>query len=247
MLALPLAALLSTLPPALDAWALQACPPAKQTPGSNVERKHMERERAECLRTAMDRAWDKTLRGLKRSRPEAEALREEHSRWVAGACAAVEEASWVDPTTGERSMGTGYGFTESECLQRQYAWRGLLLDAWSRGHWPPLRPVLEAAAERAPGVRASLRSYQERARQTAARAAAPGAGGEEMPPRTLSREDWKSYLERLERTLSGADSLARRQCELTPEASEDCAPRLADELVALMGFPETPGATRPRP
>jgi len=37
------------------------------------------------------------------------------------ACTAVEEANWVDLATGERSMSTGHGFTESHCLQEQYA------------------------------------------------------------------------------------------------------------------------------
>jgi hypothetical protein len=245
MLALPLAALLSTLPPALDTWAQRACPPAKQTPGSNVERKRMEQERAQCLRKAMERSLDKTLPALKRSRPEAEALQEDHARWVAEACATVEEASWVDPATGERSMGTGYGFTESECLQRQYAWRGFFADAWSRSQWRALRPVLEGEEERARRVRESLMAYQERARETAARAREQAQVG--VPRRTLSREDWRSYLERLERALSGAESLARRQCELTPEASEDCARRLAECLAALMGFPDMPAASRPRP
>jgi|GEM_PF-2483950 len=252
MLVLPLAVLLSATPPALVGWSCRACPPPKQTPESIVELKLMEEQHAECLRKAMARALDKALLPLKKSRPaafqQAVALQADYDRWVADACSALEEANWVDLSSGERSMGTGYGFTMSECLRRQYSWRGFYADVWARGHWSALGPVFQAQGGPAETTRQSLLDYRERARRTAARAPAElEVEASALPRRKLSQEDWKAYLARLERAIGGPEELARRQCALVPAASEDCARRFADSLVAQLDFPEALHASSRHP
>ncbi|MGZ3456946.1 MAG: hypothetical protein ACXU86_00400, partial [Archangium sp.] len=61
MLALALAAVLAVNPSPVEAWSTRACPPPTQTPGSNVELKFAEQQRAECLRKAMNKALDEVL------------------------------------------------------------------------------------------------------------------------------------------------------------------------------------------
>ncbi|ATB29638.1 hypothetical protein [Melittangium boletus] len=252
MLVLPLAVLLSATPPSLEGWSRRACPPPKQTPESNVELKVMEEQHAECLRKAMERALGKALLTLKKSRPaavqQAVALQADYDRWVVEACSTLEEANWVDLTSGERSMGTGYGFTMSECRQRQYSWRGFYADIWARGHWSALDAVFRAQGGPAETTRQSLLDYRDRARRSAARAPAQAAvRASALPQRKLSREDWKTYLERLDRAIAGPEGLARRQCALLPTAPEDCTQRLADSLVAQLDFPEALRASSRHP
>jgi hypothetical protein len=241
MLALTLAAVLAATPTPVDTWAKKACPPPKQEPESNIELKHMAQQRAECLRKAMNKSLDKVLLPLKKQKApsfkEWMALQADYNRWVADACAAVEEANWVDLSTGERSMGTGYGYTESGCLQDQFAWRGFYADAWARKDWKAIQQVLPSWADIARKSRESTEAYRTKTRELAARAPAQVAEGD-VPVRQLSRDDWKSYNERLERAASGPEALARRQCALVPSPTPDCAQRLADSLVAHLDFSE---------
>jgi hypothetical protein len=238
MLAFTLAAVLAANPSPVEAWAKKACPP-KRTPDSNIELKYMEQQRAECLRKSMNKALDKVIVPLKKQKPAAfkewMALQADYNRWTADACAAVEEANWVDLSTGERSMGTGYGFTESGCQQLQYAWRGFYADAWARKDWKAIEKALQGFGEPARKARESLQAYRTRAQQAAARAPAH-VEESDLPVRQLAQSDWKPYNERLERAASGPEALARRQCALLPSPSPDCAQRFADSLVAHLDF-----------
>ncbi|PTL79629.1 hypothetical protein [Vitiosangium sp. GDMCC 1.1324] len=240
MLALTLAAVLAAANPSpVEAWSKKACPPPKQTPDSNVEMKFVEQQRAECLRKAMNKSLDKVLVPLKKQKPAAfkdwMALQADYNRWLADACAAVEEANWVDLSTGERSMGTGYGFTESQCRQRQFAWRGFYADAWARKDWNAIQQALQAYAEPARKARESLQSYRSKSQEAAARAPAH-VEESDLPVRPIPKDDWKPYLERLDRAASGPEALSRRQCALVPSPSPDCAQRFADSLSAQMDF-----------
>jgi hypothetical protein len=239
MLALTLAAVLAANPNPVEAWSRKACPPPRQAPDSNVEMKFMEQQRAECLRKAMNKALDKVITPLKKQKPAAfqewMALQADYNRWMAESCAAVEEANWVELSSGERSMGTGYGFTESQCLQRQFAWRGFYAEAWARGDWSGIQQALEGFAEPARKAHDTLQAYRSQAQRAAARAPAHVAGSE-LPVRQLSQEDWKPYLERLERAASGPEALARRQCPLLPTPSPDCSQRFANSLSAQLDF-----------
>jgi hypothetical protein len=250
MLVLPLALLLTAAPPALESWATRVCPPSKAEPDSNVEMKHMEQRRAECLRKAMNKALDRVILPLKKSRPDAfkewMALQADYNRWMAEACAAAEEANWVDLTTGERSMGTGYGFTESQCLQRHHAWRGFYAEAWARGERNPLVPLSPALEGPAAEARRAWNAYRDRVRQTAARAPTHAADPA-RPSRKLSRDDWKPYLERLERVLAGPELLATHQCSLVSAPPADCVQRFADSLFAQMDPPQPPGSSEGGP
>lgn len=250
MLVLPLAFLLSAAPPALESWAARACPPSKAEPDSNVEMKLREQRRAECLRKAMNKALDRVILPLKKSRPEAfkewMGLQADYNRWMAEACAAAEEANWVDLTTGERSMGTGYGFTESQCLQRHHAWRGFYAEAWARGERHPLASLSPALEGPAAEARRAWNAYRDRVRQSAARAPAQ-AGDPARPSRKLSRDDWKPYMERLERVLAGPELLATQQCTLLSAPPTDCIQRFADSLFAQMDPPQPPGSSEGGP
>jgi hypothetical protein len=250
MLVLPLAFLLSAAPPALESWAARACPPSKAEPDSNVEMKLREQRRAECLRKAMNKALDRVILPLKKSRPEAfkewMGLQADYNRWMAEACAAAEEANWVDLTTGERSMGTGYGFTESQCLQRHHAWRGFHAEAWARGERHPLASLSPALEGPAAEARRAWNAYRDRVRQSAVRAPTQ-AGDPARPSRKLSRDDWKPYMERLERVLAGPELLAARQCTLLSAPPTDCVQRFADSLFAQMEPPQPPGSSEGGP
>jgi hypothetical protein len=250
MLVLPLALLLSATPPALETWTTRACPPSKAEPDSNVEMKLREQRRAECLRKAMNKALDRVILPLKKSRPDAfkewMGLQADYNRWMAEACAAAEEANWVDLTTGERSMGTGYGFTESQCLQRHHAWRGFYAEAWARGERNPLAPLSPALEGPAAAARRAWNAYRDRVRQSAARAPAQ-AVDPSRPSRKLSRDDWKPYLERLERVLAGPELLAAQQCTLVSAPSADCVQRFADSLFAQLEPPQPPGSSEGGP
>ncbi|MET0401588.1 MAG: lysozyme inhibitor LprI family protein, partial [Cystobacter sp.] len=232
MLVLPLAALLSAAPLAPDVWSTRVCPPARGEPSSNVEMKFKEQQRAECLRKAMNKALDRVLLPLKKSRPEAFKawmdLQADYNRWLSESCAAVEEVLWVDLSSGERSMGTGYGFTESQCLQRQYAWRGWYADAWARGERDP-RQALPGLESSAAGARRAWTAYRDQVRHAASRAPVQVAGSS-LPTRQLTREDWAPYEQRLERVLSGPDALAPRQCALAPPPAGDCPRSFAESL-----------------
>ncbi|WPB77436.1 hypothetical protein KYC5002_51715 [Archangium violaceum] len=241
MLAPTLAIVLAANPSPVDAWARKACPLPKQTPDSNVEMKFMEQQRAECLKKAMNKALDKVIVPLKKSKPPAfkewMSLQADYNRWMAEACAAVEEANWVDLASGERSMGTGYGFTESQCLQRQFAWRGFYADAWARKDWNTIQQALQGFSESARKARESLQAYRSKAQAAAARAPAH-VEESDLPMRQLAQDDWKPYMERLERAASGPEALARRQCALHPSPAPDCAQRLTDGLVSQLDFTE---------
>src|SRR5688500_1526307 len=123
MLQLALSLVLASSPSPVDAWAHQACPASARPPASSPEYPAQEAARTECLKRAMNRALDKTLRPLRKQ--GAPGLREwmglqaDYNRWMADACAAVEEARWVDLASGQRGMGTGYGVAENQCLQQQ--------------------------------------------------------------------------------------------------------------------------------
>jgi hypothetical protein len=246
MLALALVAVLAANPNPVEAWAKKACPPPKQQPDSNIEMKFMEQKRADCLQKAMNKALDKVIVPLKKQSPpsfkEWMSLQAAYNRWMAEACAAVEEANWVDVSTGERSMGTGYGYTESQCRQQQYAWRGFYADAWARKDWNAIQQALQAFSTPAGKARQSLESYRARTQQAASRAPAHVEEGD-LPVRQLSKDDWKAYNERLERAASGPDALSKRQCALLPSPSADCAQRLADSLAAQMDFTDALSAS----
>jgi hypothetical protein len=132
-------------------------------------------------------------------------------------------------------MGTGYGFTENQCLQRQFAWRGFYADAWARRDWNGIQQALQGFAESSRRARDTLQSYRSKAQAAAARAPAH-VEESDLPMRQLAQEDWKPYMERLERAASGPEALASRQCALHPSASPDCAQRLADSLTSQLDF-----------
>lgn len=248
MLALPLTVLLLGVPPppAVEAWAEKACPVSKQTPDSNVEMKLGQKRRATCLREAMDRAHERLV--LKRARGPAArpwmALHADTVEWMTQACAALEEANWVDVSTRERSIGTGYGFTESQCLQRSFASRGYCVEAWERAEDKALARVLPSLASSAHEARASLERYRERVHQAAAQTPAPAS---ERRARELSREDWGAWGERLERVAAGPEALAQRQCELLARPGPACVQPLADALSAPLDFSESLGNPDARP
>ncbi len=239
MLAPTLALLLAANPSPVDAWARKACPPPKQTPESNIEMKFSEQQRAECLKKAMNKALDKVIVPLKKSKPPAfkewMSLQADYNRWMADACAAVEEANWVDLSSGERSMGTGYGFTESQCLQQQFSWRGFYADAWARKDWTAMQQALQGFSESARKARETLQSYRSKAQAAAARAPAH-VEESDLPVRQLTQADWKPYMERLERAASAPEALSRRQCALHPSPASDCAQRLTDSLLSSLDF-----------
>lgn len=239
MLALTLAAVLAANPAPVDAWSNKACPPPKKAPDSNIEAKYAEQQRAECLKKAMNKALDKVIVPLKKSKPPAfkewMSLQADYNRWMADACAAVEEANWVDLSTGERSMGTGYGFAEAECLQRQFAWRGFYADAWARKDWNAIQQALQGFSASATKARESLQKYRTQAQATAARAPVH-VEESDQPVRPIPKDDWKPYLERLDRAAAGPEALARRQCALVPSPTPDCAQRFAESLSAQMDF-----------
>jgi hypothetical protein len=240
LLALSTAVLLSALPPPVEAWAAKACPVPRQEPESNVELKGQAQKRAECLRKGMNKALDRILLPLKKEKAPAfkewMALQADYNRWMAEACAAVEEANWVDLSTGERAMGTGYGYTETQCLQQQYAWRGFYADAWARKDWKALTQAQEAFTSAATRARDSLGQYRARVAQAAARP--PPTGNEDAPLRPLSKEEWADYIARLERTHSAPEALARRQCALLPEAPTNCSEKFALTLYSYLDFQE---------
>jgi hypothetical protein len=247
MLALALAAVLAANPSPVEAWAKKACPPPKKQPESNIEMKFVEQQRAECLLKAMNKALDKVLLPLKKQNPAAfkewMSLQAAYNRWMADACASVEEANWVDLSTGERSMGTGYGYTESQCRQQQHAWRGFYADAWARKDWKGIEQALQDFATPAQKARESLQAYRAQAQQAAARAPAHVAEGDDLPVRQLSKDDWKPYNERLERAASGPEALSKRQCALVPSPAADCAQRFADSLSAQLDFSDALSAS----
>jgi hypothetical protein len=243
MLELALTLVLSSSPSPLDAWAQGACPAPARPPESTLEYKALEASRTECLKRAMNRALDKTLLPLRKERAPAlrewMALQADYNRWMADACAAVEEARWVDLARGQRGMGTGYGATENGCLQRQYAWRGFFADAMARGDARALDEALAAFA--APGsLRGEeLRTYQRLTQEAAARAPAQVLEPEAASPeRLLSQEDWRHYNARLERAAGGPEVLARRQCALLSLPVAECEARLRDSLVEQLDFHE---------
>lgn len=244
MLELALTLVLSSSPSPIDAWAQQACPAPTRPPESTLEYKALEASRTECLKRAMNRALDKTLRPLKKER--APALREwmglqaDYNRWMADACAAVEEARWVDLASGQRGMGTGYGATENGCLQRQYAWRGFFAEAMARGDAGALDAALAAFAQPGSVRGEELRLYQRLTQEAAARAPVPVAAELEAASteRLLTQEDWRHYNARLERAAGGPEVLARRQCALLPLPVTECEARLRDSLVEQLDFHE---------
>jgi len=241
MLELALTLVLSSSPSPVEAWAQQACPAPTRPAESSLEYKAREASRTGCLKRAMTRALDKTLRPLKKER--APALREwmglqaDYNRWMADACAAVEEARWVDLASGQRGMGTGYGATENECLQRQYAWRGFFADALARGDSRALDEALAAFVQPGSMRGGELRLYQQLTQEAAARAPAqvPETASTE---RLFTQEDWRHYNARLERAAVGPEALARRQCALLPLPVTECEARLRDSLVEQLDFHE---------
>jgi hypothetical protein len=242
MLSFTLALVLSaTNPPPVEAWAKKACPLPKKEPQSNVEFKYQEDQRAECLKKAMNKAVDKLILPLKKKNPATfkqwMALQADYNRWVADACAAVEEAYWTDPSTGERSMGTGYGTAELQCRQRQYAWRGFQAEAWSRNDWQAVSKALEEYAKVATQRQEQLHTYTEQAKAAAARAPAQ-AEPSDTPTQKLTQSDWKAYNERLERAASAPPTLAERQCALVPKAPANCAETFRASLFAHLDFSE---------
>ncbi len=246
MLSLTLALVLSAAnPPSVEAWASKACPVPKKEPDSNVELKALQSARSECLKKVMNKALDKVLVPLKKKEPATfkqwMGLQADYNRWMADACAAVEEANWVDPSTGERSMGTGYGGSEQECLQRQYAWRGFYAEAWARGDWKAISTALDAHAKVAPQLQEKLSQYQK---QTQAAAASAPAHVQETDSATrkLSKDEWKAYNDRLERAANGLRLLSERQCALVPKAGSTCAESFRASLISQMDFSDALGA-----
>ncbi|ADO71882.1 hypothetical protein [Stigmatella aurantiaca] len=247
MLTLLLTVVLSgTAPASVEGWAGKACPAPTKEPDSNVEFKAGLEARATCLKKAMNQAIDRVLLPLRKKDATAfkqwMGLQADYNRWMADACAAVEEANWVDLASGERSMGTGYGGTEQECLQRQYAWRGFYADAWARGDGKALSAALEAYAQQAPKAQERLRQYQAQAQAAAAQAPAQ-VEQSDTPSQKLSREDWKAYNGRLERAASAPKALAERQCALVPKASPSCAESFRASLVTQLDFSNALGAS----
>ncbi|HEX8704179.1 MAG TPA: hypothetical protein VF815_35430 [Myxococcaceae bacterium] len=242
MLSLTLALVLSaTNPPPVEAWANKACPPPKKEAESNVEFKYQQDQRVECLKKAMNKAIDKLIVPMKKKDPAAfkqwMALQADYNRWVADACAAVEEAYWTDPATGERSMGTGYGVAEMQCRQQQYAWRGLQADAWARNDWQAVSKAMEEYAKVASQRQEQLRTYRDQAQAAAARAPAK-AEPSDTPTQKLTQSDWKDYNERLERVSSAPPTLAERQCALVPKAPTGCAESFRASLLWHLDFSE---------
>ncbi|WP_225409305.1 hypothetical protein [Stigmatella hybrida] len=247
MLPLLLTLVLSgTNPPPVEAWAQKACPAPKKEPDSNVEFKAALEARATCLKKAMNKSIDRVLLPLKKKDPPAfkqwMGLQADYNRWVADACAAIEEANWVDVSTGERLMGTGYGGTEQECLQRQHAWRGFYADAWARGDWKAIAAAQDAYAQQAPKRADVLSQYQKKTQAAAAQAPAQ-VQPSDTPSQQLSRDDWKDYNGRLERAASGPQALAERQCALVPKTDAACAESFRASLTAQLDFSEALGAT----
>jgi hypothetical protein len=245
MLSLTLALVLSAAnPPPVEAWANKACPLPKKEPESNVEFKAQEGHRAECLKKAMNKPLDKVIVPLKKKDPATfkqwMGLQADYNRWVADACAAVEEAYWSDPLTGERSMGTGYGTAEMQCRQQQYAWRGFYADAWGRGDWKAISQALEGYAKLAPQRQEQLSKYREQAR-AAGEKAPVNAEPSGTPMQTLTKEDWKHYNERLERAATAPATLAERQCALVPKAPANCAEAFRASLLFHLDFSDVLG------
>jgi hypothetical protein len=248
----PLAVALCVLaapPPAVVAWAQRACPVAPGEASSNAEFKVRQAERVACLERAMYRGLDTVVRPLQKKDAAAAAewrsLQADYHRWAREACAALEEARWLNTRTGDRSMGTSYGTAERECLQAQYAWRGFFVQGWSRGGWKALFAALEASAREAPRRQEALAGYTEQAAAAAARAPAHAAPQDSLS-HPLTREEWTRYLSRLSRIAHVPQALAERQCALLPKPDAACPPRLVsgfmeplDFQVALAGALET--------
>ncbi|WP_224240610.1 hypothetical protein [Hyalangium gracile] len=245
MLSFTLALVLTAAnPPPVEAWAHKACPLPRKEPDSNIEYKAQLGARADCLKKAMNKAIDKVIVPLKKKEPAAfkawMGLQADYNRWMAEACAAVEEANWVDVSTGMRTMGTGYGGTEQECLQRQYAWRGFYADAWARGDWKAVSTALEAYAKTSPKLQEKLRQYQQQTQAAAAKAPAQAPESESVE-RMLSKEDWKAYNERLERAATGPKALAERQCALVPKAEPTCSEAFRASLLSQVDLGDALG------
>lgn len=239
MLALALSLVVASSPGPVDAWARHACPPPARPLDSPLAAKAQEASRTVCLKRAMNRALDKVVVPLKKQKAPAfrewMALQADYNRWMADACAAVEEARWVDLTSGERGMGSGYGALENQCLQAQYAWRGFFADAVARGDVAVLNAALAEFSKEAPARRDEVGAYQRFAGAAAARAPAQveeTAGAE----RTLTQEDWRVAAARLERAALGPQALSKRQCTLLTLAVPECEQRLNDSLVAQLDF-----------
>lgn len=246
MLSLTLALVLSAAnPPSVEAWADKACPAPKKEADSNIEFKAQQGARSECLKKAMNKALDKVLVPLKKANPatfkEWMGLQADYNRWMADACAAVEEANWVDPSTGERSMGTGYGSSEQECLQRQYAWRGFYADAWARNDWKAISSALDAYAQVAPKLQEKLSQYQKQTQATAASAPAHVQETDTVM-RKLSKDDWKAYNDRLERAANAPKPISEGQCALVPKAPSSCADSFRSSLISQMDFSDALGS-----
>jgi hypothetical protein len=242
MLALTLTLVLSATPPAaVETWANKACPRPKKEPESNIEFKGQEDARTQCLKRAMNKSLDKVIVPLKKKEPATfkawMGLQADYNRWVDDACAAVEEAYWTDPATGERSMGTGYGTAEMACRQQQYAWRGLYADAWARGDWKAISTALEAYARDVPKRLEQLKTYQEQTKAAAGRAPAHAPQSDE-PMQKLSKEDWKHYNARLERAATSPRAVAERQCALVPKAEPTCVESFRASLLWHLDFSE---------
>ncbi len=245
MLTLTLTLVLSAAnPPTVEAWADKACPRPKHEPESNVEFKAQEAARAECLQRAMNQALDQVIVPLKKKdRAEFKAwmaLQADYNRWLAEACAVVEEAHWVDTATGERSMGTGYGSAEQQCRQRQYAWRGFYASAWARGDWKALTQAQEAYAQGASRSQEALRQYQEQV-QAAAERAPVHTEPSDTPVHRLKKGEWMPYLARLKRAASAPRELAKHQCARRPKADPGCVEAFQATLLAQMDFSEVLG------
>ncbi|MDC0712167.1 hypothetical protein POL68_27115 [Stigmatella sp. ncwal1] len=245
MFPLVLALTVSAAPPsAVDAWARQVCPLPPLEAHSNAEFKVQQAGRVACLERAMNQAVDKVLRPLKKKEPTAfaqwGALQTDYHHWVREACAALEEAQWLDTHTGARSMGTSYGSTERECLQGQYAWRGFFAEAWSRSDWKTLEAVLERYAQGLSGRLDALAKYRQRVAAAAGRAPVK-AERVDSPAWKLTREEWARYDSRLSRVAQGPQQLAERQCALLPKAKPSCPARLLPGLMEQLDFREVLG------
>jgi hypothetical protein len=247
----PLTVLVSVVaasPPAVTAWAQEACPQPSGEAASNAEFKVRQAERVACLERAMSRELDKVLRPLKKKDAaafsEGVALQADFQRWAREACATLEDARWLHLRTGARSMGTSYGSAERECLQAQYAWRGFFAEGWSRGEWKALFRALEASTRQEPQRQEALAQYTQRV--SAASRRAP-AGGPDSLSRPLSPDEWSRYLGRLSRLASAPPALAERQCALLPKPPASCAPLLMSGFMEPLDFREVldaPAASR---
>ncbi|ADO68121.1 hypothetical protein [Stigmatella aurantiaca] len=236
-------------PPAVDAWARQVCPPSKKEARSNAEFKVQQAERVACLERAMNQAVDKVLRPLQKKEPgtfrQWVALQSDYHQWASEACAAVEEALWINTRTGEHSMGTAYGSTERECLQGQYAWRGFFAETWSRGDWKTLASVLERYAQGLPRRRDALAQYRQRAAEAAGRAPAK-VERMDSPSRKLTQDEWARYSSRLNRVANAPPRLAERQCALLPKAKPSCPELLLPAFMEHLDFHEALGVSEER-